>query len=242
MDSKCWPLPCRWLEVMIPLLSSFDIESTGIVLSFSLASALVWAWDFILSFFRGYINFRTGQGMTAGKCLWSVTFVQPLHLESRDTDIVFAKIWRGRSPSSMLYWFDLYCCSPGSAKTKLCPLVVIYPSDGSSQRPFLVCVWTSRDSFMYSWSTDVFLIWTRFGFGQPKKPRNWRVSECFVGFWTGISSILFWCVINSWVCFLFLPAARPLCETSAPTSHKPAVWDAINDIETIDLLAWWFYL
>lgn len=94
---------CRWLEVMIPLLSSFDIESTGIVLSFSLASALVWAWDFILSFFRGYINFRTGQGMTAGKCLWSVTFVQPLHLESRDTDIVFAKIWRGRSPSSMLF-------------------------------------------------------------------------------------------------------------------------------------------
>jgi len=47
-------------SVMIPLLSSFDIESTGIVLSFSLASALVWAWDFILSFFRGYINFRTG--------------------------------------------------------------------------------------------------------------------------------------------------------------------------------------
>ena len=47
-------------KVMIPLLSAFDIDSTGAVLGFALASAFVWLLDFIFSFFRGYINFRTG--------------------------------------------------------------------------------------------------------------------------------------------------------------------------------------
>ena len=74
MDLVWWPrhylAPKSWVDslghgifhhkVMIPLLSAFDIDSTGAVLGFALASAFVWLLDFIFSFFRGYINFRTG--------------------------------------------------------------------------------------------------------------------------------------------------------------------------------------
>lgn len=48
------------VEVMIPLLSAFDIATAGVVLGFALASAFVWLIDFFFSFFRGYIDFRTG--------------------------------------------------------------------------------------------------------------------------------------------------------------------------------------
>ena len=141
---------------MIPILSSFEIESTGLVLSFSLASALVWVWDFILSFFRGYINFRTGTADDGRICReWSssvlnssVTFVQPLHLAIRDT--VFAKI--GQGISAKICYIDLYCCSP--SKDQTLP-IGIKKSFSWIIPPFFVWPWTSRNSFMYSWSTDV---------------------------------------------------------------------------------------
>ena len=46
---------------MIPLLTAFDVQhGSGILYGFALVSAVIWCLDMNISFFRGFINARTG--------------------------------------------------------------------------------------------------------------------------------------------------------------------------------------
>ncbi|CAK9024602.1 Potassium channel AKT2, partial [Durusdinium trenchii] len=48
-------------SVMIPLLTAFDVQhGSGILYGFALVSAVIWCLDMNISFFRGFINARTG--------------------------------------------------------------------------------------------------------------------------------------------------------------------------------------
>lgn len=59
-----WDIICGIMmlhdSVMIPLLTAFDVQQTGAVYGFALVSAVVWCLDMNISFFRGFINARTG--------------------------------------------------------------------------------------------------------------------------------------------------------------------------------------
>ncbi|CAJ1386691.1 unnamed protein product [Effrenium voratum] len=64
MRCLIWDLVCSFTivydTVMIPLLSAFPIDSTGVPQTLEFISSTVWLLDLIVSFFRGFLDTKTG--------------------------------------------------------------------------------------------------------------------------------------------------------------------------------------
>ena len=89
---------------MIPLLTAFDVQQTGAVYGFALVSAVVWCLDMNISFFRGFINARTGPD---GTKRWETRCPRPGVLDpSGNTEEEFAHhMWYCNS-FGLVVWSD----------------------------------------------------------------------------------------------------------------------------------------
>lgn len=74
-----WDIACLLAtmhdSVMIPLLSSFDIDPVGAPNAMAKTSGIIWLCDMLVSFVRGFLNVRTGLGCKVGLVLIDTSYM-----------------------------------------------------------------------------------------------------------------------------------------------------------------------